>query len=305
MSFSQEVKKEIVAHDMPKNCCAVAAAYGIACFAKYFDTHGVVLHTEQLAVTQYVKKLYEKVGIEGKIYVKGTEANRIYEFAVKEEAQVEKMLSLFGHEKNTVQLRINSKNFCCENCVHAFVSAAFLAGGTMTNPEKDYNLEFLSIRQSLLHDFEALLTGHSFSPKRIVRKGAGVLYFKASEQIEDMLTFMGAFNASLSLMNAKIYKEIRNKANRLANCDSANIEKTVEANQKVLAAVQFLEENKMLSSLPEILRTAAEMCRQHPEYTLKELAACFEPPLSKSGLSHRFTKLVQTANDLKERKNNG
>lgn len=97
MSFSQDVKKEIIAREAGGSCCAVAAAYGFACFGKYFDTRGVVLHTEQIAVAQYAKKMFARAGVAGKIYVKGSEESRVYEFAVKEPGEVRRMLALFGH----------------------------------------------------------------------------------------------------------------------------------------------------------------------------------------------------------------
>lgn len=165
MSFSQDVKKEIIAREAGGSCCAVAAAYGFACFGKYFDTRGVVLHTEQIAVAQYAKKMFARAGVAGKIYVKGSEESRVYEFAVKEPGEVRRMLALFGHTGEEPSLRINSRNFTCEHCVSAFVAAAFLCCGTITNPQREYNLEFLSVRYNLILDFEALLMGHGFAPK--------------------------------------------------------------------------------------------------------------------------------------------
>ena len=218
MSFSQDVKKEIIAREAGGSCCVVAAAYGFACFGKYFDTRGVVLHTEQIAVAQYAKKMFARAGVAGKIYVKGSEESRVYEFAVKEPDEVRRMLALFGHTGEEPSLRINSRNFTCEHCVSAFVAAAFLCCGTITNPQREYNLEFLSVRYNLILDFEALLMGHGFAPKHTRRKGSNVLYLKASEQIEDLLTFMGASGAALEIMNLKVYKDFRNKANRITNC---------------------------------------------------------------------------------------
>ncbi len=305
MSFSQQVKKEILARDLPKNCCAVAAAYGIACFGKYFDAHGVVLHTEQSAVAQYAKRLFARVGIEGKVYVKGKEDSRIYEFAVKEPAQVDKMLALFGHDGREPALRINSKNFSCDHCVNSFTAAAFLCCGTMTNPEREYNLEFLTGRYNLAQDFSALLTGWGFSPKYVVRKGAHVVYFKASEQIEDLLTFMGAQNAALEIMNLKVFKDFRNKANRITNCETANIDKTVAASSTTLRAIALLRGRHALDTLPDSLREAARLREENPDLALKELAALFDPPLSKSGLSHRMKKLEELARSIEERAQHG
>lgn len=305
MSFAQDTKKEILARVLPKDCCAVAAAYGIACFGKYFDARGVVLHTEQSAVAQYAKRLYARLGIEGKVYVKGKEESRIYEFAVKEPAQVEKMLALFGHDGGETALRINSRNFQCSHCVNSFTAAAFLCCGTMTNPEKEYNLEFLLSRYNLSQDFAALLTGQGFSPKYILRKGSHVIYFKASEQIEDMLTFMGAQNAALGIMQLKVMKDFRNKANRITNCETANIDKAVAASGVTLQAIAQLRRQGAWDALPESLRQAALLREEHPDLSLKELALLFDPPLSKSGLSHRMKKLEQLAHTLSKRAEHG
>ena len=291
MSFSQDVKKEIIAREAGGSCCAVAAAYGFACFGKYFDTRGVVLHTEQIAVAQYAKKMFARAGVAGKIYVKGSEESRVYEFAVKEPDEVRRMLALFGHTGEEPSLRINSRTFLC--C------------GTITNPQREYNLEFLSVRYNLILDFEALLMGHGFAPKHTRRKGSNVLYLKASEQIEDLLTFMGASGAALEIMNLKVYKDFRNKANRITNCETANIDKTVSASGQTLEAIAYLKKRGAFETLPAPLREAAALREQNPDLSLKELAGLVRPPLSKSGLSHRMKKLEQTAESLKERTRNG
>lgn len=304
MSFSQQVKKEIMSRDLPRGCCAVAAAYAVACFGRYFDAKGIVLHTELSTVAHYCKRVLARAGIEARVTEKGKEGTSLYELSVKEDAQVRRMLKLFGHTGEETTLRLNGRNFCCDRCVAAFTATAFLCCGTMTNPEREYNLEFLSNRFHLLKDFDALLCAQGFSPKRTQRKGTNVLYFKASGQIEDILTYMGASNATLELINLKVYKDFRNKANRITNCETANIGKTVNANQNSLRAIALLKERGALDALPEALREAAELRTRYPDVSLKELAEKFDPPLSKSGLSHRLKKLEQTAQRLREREAN-
>lgn len=305
MSFSQDVKKEILAKELPKGCCAVAAAYGVACFGKYFDARGIVLHTEVPAVAQYAKKVLARAGIMGTVTAKGTDDSRMYEFAVKDPDEVHKMLTLFGHTGEETTLRINSRNFVCEHCASAFASAAFLCSGTMANPEKEYHLEFLSTRYNLMKDFEALLKAHGFAPRRTQRKGTNVLYLKASEQIEDMLTYMGASGAALQIINLKVYKDFRNKANRIANCETANIDKIVLANENTLRAVEYLERHGALKTLPEHLQAAAAMRAQYPDESLAALAARMQPAVSKSGLAHRMKKLEELAAAMRERSLNG
>ncbi len=302
MSFASEVKNEITAKELPKKqCCRVAAAYGIACFGKYFDERGIVLHTENNAVARYAQKVLSNIDIKGEIIQKGKDTRIIFEFFVKDQREVSAMLKAFNSTGKHTALRINSDNFVCEGCVSAFVSSAFLCSGTMTNPEKDYNLEFVTSKYNVISDLRILLMGHNFTPQCVQRKGLNVLYLKSSEQIEDLLTYMGASTSALSVMNLKIYKDIRNKANRITNCETANIDKTVAASGNVLRAIDYLQEHGALLHLTEELKTTAIMRKENPNLSIKELADIFTPPISKSGLAHRLKKLVQFADDMKKR----
>ena len=139
MSFSQEVKNEILRHKITKSCCTVAAAYAVACFGKYFDDRGVVLQTENEGVAAFAQKLYRRCGIQGSVLRKERPTGFVYEFSVKEPAQVAEMLALFGHTGKEPTLRIHPDHFKCQTCVQAFISTAFLCCGTMTDPEKSYN----------------------------------------------------------------------------------------------------------------------------------------------------------------------
>ncbi|MEG2770368.1 MAG: DNA-binding protein WhiA, partial [Oscillospiraceae bacterium] len=142
MSFSGDVKKEIAEHKINKPCCIVAACYAIACFGKYFDDKGVILHTEKAFVAKFAKSMYERIGISGKIFVKGTENMPIYEFAIKQAEDVTQLLQTFGHTGKETALHINEDIFKCDNCYSSFFAAAFLCTGIVTNPKSDYNLEF-------------------------------------------------------------------------------------------------------------------------------------------------------------------
>lgn len=300
MSFSQNVKKEILARELDGDCCA-AAAYGFACFGKVFGAQGAAFYTEQPAVARYAKKAFARAGVIGKIRPKSTAESGAWEFSVRDPEEVRRMLTLFGHTGDEPNLRINDRNLTSERCVSAFAAAAFLCSGTITNPQREYNLEFISPRYHLILDLEALLMGRGFAPKHIRRKGSNVLYFKASEQIEDMLTFMGASGAALEIMNLKVYKDFRNKANRITNCETANIDKTVSASGQTLEAIRYLKQHGAFDTLPQPLRETALLREAYPDLPLKELSQRFEPPISKSGLSHRMKKLEQTAELLRER----
>lgn len=295
MSFSQEVKNEILRRKISKPCCNMAAAYAVACFGKYFDDRGVVLQTENEGVATFAQKLYRRCGVQGTVLSKERATGPVYEFSVKDPAEVAKLLTLFGHTGKEPTLRIRPENFKCQSCMQAFISTAFLCCGTMTDPEKSYNLEFLSTRHYLSQQLEAMLAEHDFHPHRALRKGANTIYIKAADHIEDLLTFMGAGGAAMRIMNQRLYNEMRNKTNRLSNCETANLGKSVQAAVQVQLAIEKLQAAGAMNTLPENLRQTAKLRMQYPDLPLAKLAQKFDPPVSKAGLSHRMKKIQEAA----------
>lgn len=304
MSFAQDVKAEIVQKKITRPCCALAASYGIACFGRYFDERGVVLHTELAAVAQHAKRVFALCGIQGEIITKERPSGPLYEFNISELQQVAQMLELFHVAKGQVSLRVDASLFRCGQCTSAFVASAFLCCGTMTDPSKEYNLEFLCARHNLAKDLEAMLAQQEFGPRRTLRKGVNVVYVKASEQLEDLLTFMGAGNAAMQIMDHKLYKEIRNKTNRLTNCETANMDKIATAHVQAVRAINYLKEQNAFDLLPEPLQAVAALRLAWPELSLAQLVEKSSEPISKSGLSHRLKKLEQIAQEMQQRRNN-
>lgn len=303
MSFSQDVKNEIVQKKITRECCALAASYGIACFGRYFDSKGLVLHTEFLGVAQYAKRLFGICGVHGAIITKERPSGPLYEFKVDDPQEVDKMLKLFHCEEEQVSRHIDPRLIRCGHCFSAFVASAFLCCGTMTDPSKEYNLEFLCPRYNLAKDLEGILAEHEFTPRRTVRKGVNVIYVKASEQVADLLTFMGAGGAAMQIMDHKMFKELRNKTNRLNNCEMANIDKVVTANVAARRAIEYLQEKGDFDALPAPLRQAAQLRLDWPDLSLAQLVQKSPEPISKSGLSHRLKKLEQLADELRQRRN--
>lgn len=303
MSFSQDVKSEIVQKRITRDCCALAASYGIACFGRYFDSKGLVLHTELSGVAQYAKRLFSICGVHGEIITKERPSGPLYEFKVDEPGEVSKMLSLFHCEEDQVSRHIDPRLIRCGHCFSAFVASAFLCCGTMTDPSKEYNLEFLCPRYNLAKDLEGILAEHEFTPRRTVRKGVNVIYVKASEQVADLLTFMGAGGAAMQIMDHKMFKELRNKTNRLNNCEMANIDKVVTANVAAKKAIEYLQQKGDFDALPAPLRQAAQLRLDWPDLSLAQLVEKSPEPISKSGLSHRLKKLEHLAEELRQRRN--
>ena len=216
---------------------------------------------------------------------------------------VRKALELFGHTGREPALRIRPDSFKCQNCVSCFVSTAFLCCGTVNDPEKGYNIEFLSTRYQLSQQLEAILAEHEFHPHRALRKGASTVYVKAGDHIEDLLTFMGAGNAAMRIMEQRMYNDMRNKTNRLNNCEMANIDKVVTANVAAKKAIEYLQQKGDFDALPAPLRQAAQLRLDWPDLSLAQLVEKSPEPISKSGLSHRLKKLEHLAEELRQRRN--
>mgnify|MGYP000555663086 FL=1 len=240
MSFASSAREEIAQRSPTKECCVRAAAYGIACFAKYFDARGLVLQTEQPHTVQLAQQLFARCGIRGEILEKPRASGVLYEFNIRDAEQVTRLHELFGTTGRETSLQIDPGLIRCQTCVSAYIAMAFLCSGTVTDPQKEYNLEFLTSRTNLARDFEALLAEHEFAPHRTRRNGVNLIYVKTGANVERLLRFMGAADAATQISVLKAFKQVRNQTNRQTNCDTANLSKTARANAQTLKAIRFL-----------------------------------------------------------------
>ena len=230
MSFASQAREEIARRSLQKDCCVRAAAYGIACFAKYFDAKGLVLQTEQALTARVAEQLFARCGVQGTVLEKPRPSGVVYEFGIREPEQVARLHELFGTTGFETSLQIDPELIRCQTCVSAYIGSAFLCSGTVTDPQKEYNIEFLTSRTNLAKDFEALLAEHEFAPHRTRRNGVNLIYVKTGANVERLLRFMGAADAATQISVLKAFKQVRNQTNRQTNCDTANLGKTARAN---------------------------------------------------------------------------
>ena len=297
MSFSSQVKNELVKIEYESYCCKKSLLYGMTLFSKEFSYRGCMFQTENENIVMLYKRLLKELcNIDTDISVSPSGKN--YSIVIEDKAIATKIFTFFGHDKSDTNLKVNFSNFQCPRCQNAFLAGAFLSCGTVSSPEKDYHLEFIVPFLNLTKSFITFLQEMELNPKLTNRKGYNIIYFKVSEQIEDCLYMMGASVAMFDMMNVKIVKEIRNSANRKANCETANIEKMVRAASPQIAAILKIKDKRGLSSLPEPLEQMALIRLENPDYSLQELAEMFDPPLSKSGANHRLKRLVEIAKEL-------
>ena len=171
----------------------------------------------------------------------------------------------------------------------------------MSDPEQDYRLELCVKSGEIAKNLTEILMKIGISLKETNRASGVVLYSKDSSVIEDFLTVIGATNAAIMVMQSKIYKDMRNKVNRIKNCETANIFKSVDAALEQRSAIELLEKKGLMSSLPPELINAAKLRMEYPEASLNELCRLCDESITRSGLNHRFQKIIEIAQELKKK----
>ena len=293
MSFSSNVKAELCRLPLHKTCCAVAEAYGVLLFCNTFLPGGIRIVTESREFAARLPKLFRKAfGLEFDQVPDSDRGKQV--FLIEEKEKLGRIYTAFGLDMETiVTLHVNLGILEEECCRIAFLRGAFLAGGSVTDPEKRYHLELATSHLKASREVYSLMLEQGFLVKDTVRSANYILYFKQSDYIEDFLTALGAPVCAMHIMEAKVEKDMRNEINRRVNCDTANMTKVVDAAQEQLAAIRRLEASGQFAELPDKLRKTAELRKAYPEATLSELAQMQEPPLTKSAINHRMRKLME------------
>ena len=295
MSFSTNVKEELCRGALSRKCCARAEAYGVLLFCHTFDTSGIKIVTGSPAFARRLPELFKRAfRVSFDRLPEAGSGKKTFQISVPEKLSA--IRETYGSDPaGSLALHINYAVLEEEHCRTAFLRGAFLAGGSVSDPAKGYHLELVTSHYSVSRELAALLPEAGFTPKQTTRKANYVTYFKSSETIADFLTALGAPLASMELVNAKLEKHLRGSVNRRVNCDSANLDKAVDAALEQVDAIQRYARTRGLDSLPDKLRETAELRMAHPELTLSQLSALFQPPITKSALNHRLRKLMELA----------
>lgn len=313
MSFSSEVKNEICRYTDMSRKEAVAV---LSAIMKVSGTLQLVsnkqlnfkISTENPAMARLVFKLLKKYfKIHTKVMVKQGGAfkkNNVYLIIITEEMGIRRLLGEAGVLTNndgfsSIDFGIEPHIVDNVNCRKAYIRGAFLGGGSVSNPEKTYHLEFVTHNSDYAEQLSNLINHFNITSKVIQRKGSYVVYIKEGEQIVDLLNIIGAHNSLLKLENVRIMKEMRNNVNRLVNCETANLSKTVNAAVRQVESIKLIQRELGLSRLPRNLRDIAEVRLNNPDESLKELGELLDPPVGKSGVNHRLRRIEKIAEELK------
>ncbi|WP_372997554.1 DNA-binding protein WhiA [Lutispora sp.] len=315
MSFSSKVKNEIAKLQDENSCCQIAE---LSALIKMNGTIqilgrnriGIKLTTENAAIARNIFSLIKNnFDFNTKVAMtknKQLKKNYSYTLLVDSDSASENILKkLFIINETAKGNRINNripnsivKKDCCKR---AYLRGVFLGGGSISDPEKTYHLEMVTSNETYAKDIKNLINSFGLNAKIVLRKDYFVVYLKEGENIVDFLNIIGAHSALLDLENVRIYKEMRNNVNRLVNCETANLSKTVNAAMRQINNIKYIKEHMGLNKLPKNLRDIAEARLLHQDASLKELGEMLSPAVGKSGVNHRLRKLDELAEQLKER----
>lgn len=296
-SFSHIVKGQILESlNTPKKVSY--ALYGLLSLAKTVSDKKIMFTTENEDIANFLTKGLKTICKVKNITLSKADKRGHSAFSVSVEDKDD--IRLIFNTLGDVRIGLKSDELP-QNCIGYVVSGVFLAVGNITDPNKEYHLEFVVPSVEVCNDLGLmLLDNFSILAKHTSRKNSEIVYIKESENIEDMLTLMGASKATLEVMNVKILKNVRNKVNRVMNCENANIERTVKASEQQIEDIELIDKTIGLDSLSDELYEIAVLRYENPEFTLKELGEAITPKISKSGVNHRLEKIKAIANDIRD-----
>ena len=306
LSFSSSAKAELCQTRLENKASAVAEAYGVLLYCNTFSAKEIRIITASDEFGKRLPKLFKKAfDLNFDVLPDqaiGNSSKKSY--VINDPKKISAIFNSFDIDVDSVlSQHINRGIIEEDNEKTAFLRGAFLAGGSCTDPLKNYHLELCTAHYSVSREAYSLLLEMDFSPKEANRSGTHLVYFKKSEAIEDFFTRLGAPVSAMDVMNAKVEKEMRNVINRKVNCDSANADKIVAAAQEQLNAIKFIDREFGLESLPDKLHETALLRITNPGASISDLAKLAIPPVSKSCLNHRLKKLVSLAEEKSSQSN--
>ena len=307
MSFASEMKNELTRIEVDECCMKseLSALIKMNGAVSYFDGQWVInVQTENAAIARRIFSLIKNVyKIEIDLLVRKKmklKKNNVYICRIKKESkEVLEDLKIFsgGVLTNTITDEITEK----ECCRRSYLRGAFLAGGSVNNPETSaYHLEIASLYEEHAEAVTKLMNRYELNAKYIDRKRGYTIYLKEAEKIAEFLSLIGGYQALLKFEDIRIVRDMRNSVNRLVNCETANLNKTINAAMRQVGNIKFIDEEIGIDELPERLREVARIRVEHQDMTLKEIGeAVSTGTISKSGINHRLRKLDEIADKLR------
>jgi DNA-binding protein WhiA len=307
MSFASETKKELTNIEM-KDCCVraeLSALIRMNGSLSFSNRHLIIdIQTENAAIARRIytllKKSYEvtvELLVRKKMRLK---KNNVYIVRLVEKAKevlddLQIIQGDFTLVRNISEELIKKK--CCKR---SYLRGAFLAGGSVNNPEtSSYHLEIFSLYKEHNDAICELMNEFSLNSKTLERRKGYITYLKEAEKITEFLNIIGAHNALLRFEDIRIVRDMRNSVNRLVNCETANLNKTIGAALRQIENIKYIDRTVGLDFLPDKLREIAQLRVSYQDVTLKELGEMVSGGISKSGINHRLRKIDEIADKLR------
>lgn len=315
LTFSGKVKEELSRHWNDAKHCQIAETAAIIsmCGKVTIDSrerYAIKVRTENISVAKkYFTLLKKTFNIDTESFVSRNRNNENITYTVimkhhDDAMRVLRATKLIDDAGEISEELGTNRNLIVQRscCKRAFLRGAFLAAGSISNPEKSYHIEIVCAMRQKAEQIQMLINSFGLDSKVILRKKTYVVYLKEGSQIVDLLNIMEAPIALMEMENVRILKEMRNSVNRKVNCETANINKTVSAAMKQVDDINYIQATIGLQKLPEGLQEIAEIRLAYPDASLKELGDLLTEPLGKSGVNHRLRKLSEMAQELRENK---
>ncbi len=301
MTYAQKIKNKLLSLKIDKFCCKKAFLYGIMLFSNSFDENKIRILSENQKITDTVIHLTKTLtGIDLSAYVSvlSSGGENKYRILCEDSDKCKSILDFFGYDKPYKSYTINKSQIECEECLSCFLRGAFLACGVILAPSKGYHTEFVFSRFNLSRDMFGFMSSHSLDVKYSKRANKYVVYSKESESIVDLLHLLGAQDAAFELMNRKIERDIRNNVNRVANCELANLQKTVSSSIIQINAINKIINSKGLDFLSDKLKETASLRLEFPDISIGELSKKHSRSVSKSCVKHRLEKIILMSEEI-------
>lgn len=293
LTFSARTKNELCRAPAGRACCRTAELYGMLLFGAAFSCREIRLVSEQPSIIRRAAMLLNKVcGVSAQPVSVG----RRKVIQLTEPNEIAAVMEHMGYDfRSYITYHLNRNVIENDCCAAAFVRGMFLMAGSVAGPDKKSHLEIKTGHAILGREVMSLLLDLELMPKMIERRSTWLLYWKSTAQVEDFLTLIGARHAALAIMEAKVEKQLRGEINRKVNCETANLIKITSASTKQISAIEKALAIGGIEIFPENLRQTVDLRVANPTASLAELAAKFDPPISKPGLSHRLGRIMEIA----------
>lgn len=311
MSFSSKAKNNLARNKSEGKCCQKSELSALIRVSGSIGLKGLnhvvlTINTENAAVARLIFTLFKKVyQLQTEVIVNKQNTfkkSNMYSIQLDDAREILQDLEILSKQGGFLSINEDIPSFTKDKdcCKRAYLRGIFLGGGSVSDPEKGYHLELITHSEGFCEHLVAFISDYELKVKYVERKGNYVVYMKEGDSIVDFLNIIGAHATLLKFEDIRIIKQVRNNVNRVVNCETANLNKVIDAAYTQIEAIEKIHRTIGISALKPKLIEVAELRLDNPDISLKELGELLDPPVGKSGVNHRLKKIVQIADDIDE-----